>query len=291
MKVEKYLEKFGSRFSDKLVCVTGSTGGLGGCICDHLAILGARLVLADRNPQKQESLKKRLKEKYPSLEISCIRLDLDDLESVREAITALKEMKLDYFINNAGSYGIKRKKSYFGYNNVFTVNFISPYLVIRSLLQDEENIKAVCVASIAHKLSKADKRDIDRSKFKLDSRVYGNAKRFLMFSLWELKKSERLSICHPGITPTGITSNYPSFIKAVIKYPMKLLFQSPKKAALSVIEAMGGDPGEFCWIGPKVFGIWGSPKLKSLKKPSEDELNVVCSVADEIYKRFKEEKK
>jgi hypothetical protein len=207
---------------------------------------------------------------------------------VREAITALKEMKPDYFINNAGSYGIKRKKSYFGYNNVFTVNFISPYLVIRSLLQDEENIKAVCVASIAHKLSKADKRDIDRSKFKLDSRVYGNAKRFLMFSLWELKKSERLSICHPGITPTGITSNYPAFIKALIKYPMKLLFQSPQKASLSVIEALDKKTAGYSWIGPGFFGIWGSPKIKKIKKPDGEELKTLCAVAEKIFNDFTE---
>ncbi|MBE6591517.1 MAG: SDR family NAD(P)-dependent oxidoreductase [Ruminococcaceae bacterium] len=290
MKVKEYLEGFKGLFSGKTVAVTGSTGGLGKQLCDHLAFLGARLILVDRNPKKQRALIDSLTEKYPLLEIKCLTVQLDDPVTVKGAVDELLILKPDYLINNAGSYGIKPEKGFLGFNKVFIINFLSPYCLIRSLFEglDGNSFKAVCVGSIAYRLSRIDISDPDLSKSRLGSAIYGNAKHYLMIALSEMLKYERLSLCHPGITPTGITSNYPAFLRALIKYPMKLLFQSPKRASLSVIAALAGRCDRYSWIGPSVFGIWGRPRLQKMKKPTQEQIDAVCDLAEKIYFKYEE---
>ena len=151
------------------------------------------------------------------------------MDNVKSVTKELENMDIDIFIHNAGAYSIPRKICSSGYDNVFQINFVSPYYMIRTLLPTLRAKKgmAVAVGSIAHNYSKTDERDIDFRKRSASSKVYGNAKRFLMYSLYELFKNEKeasLSIVHPGITFTNITAHYPKLIFAVIKHPMKIIF-------------------------------------------------------------------
>ena len=148
----------------------------------------------------------------------------------------------------------------------------------------------VTVGSIAHNYSKSDKNDIDFSTKKAASKVYGNAKRYLMFSLFELFKCEEdvsLAVTHPGITFTNITAHYPKLIFAIIKNPMKIIFMKPEKAVLSIIK------GVFCptpyntWFGPRIFGIWGKPKLSTLNTCKSEEIQNIGIAAENIYKKLK----
>ena len=151
-----------------------------------------------------------------------------------------------------------------------------------------KNIKFVVVGSIAHNYSKIDITDIDFSKRKAASKVYGNAKRFLMYATMELYKNEkRIAITHPGITFTNITAHYPKLIFAVIKHPMKIIFMRPQKAALSILYGIFKDTRYHEWIGPNWFNIWGIPKLKRLKTCSEIESIKIFNIAEQIYKSIK----
>lgn len=119
------------------------------------------------------------------------------------------------------------------------------------------------------------------------SLVYGNAKRYLMFSLFELFKNEHevsLSTVHPGIAFTKITNHYPKLIFALIKYPMKLIFMKPKKAALSLVKGVFTSTRYFQWIGPRLFNVWGVPALKNLKTCDEEESKRIGEMAEKIYK-------
>ena len=96
--------------------------------------------------------------------------------------------------------------------------------------------RVVVVGSIAHNYSKTDINDIDFSTRPAASKVYGNAKRYLMFSLFELFKNQktRLAIVHPGITLTNMTSHYPKAINWLVKFAVGLLFPSPKTATATI---------------------------------------------------------
>ena len=291
-KYKKWLCENTESLCGKRVAITGSTGGLGKETCLYLAALGASLVLVDRNAKRSAALAKELCERFPSLSVERVECDLSSVSSVKEAAERLYGMEIDIFIHNAGAYSIPRCISDSGYDNVFTINFISPYYLIKTLLPSlrERGGRVIVVGSIAHNYSYIDEGDVDFRGVRAASKVYGNAKRYLMFSLYELFKSEEsvsLSVVHPGISFTGITAHYPKVIFAIIKYPMKVIFMKPRAACLSIVKGVFCDTGAYEWIGPRIFGIWGMPKKSALRRRREGEGKFVHITAEKIYKEIK----
>ena len=277
MRIKTWLRKNTHSLLGKTVLISGSTGGIGRELCAYLASLGASLVLLDRNRAKSEALKTELTSRYPALSVTLITADMADPHSIDTAADKLILLPIDIFICNAGAYSIPRYKCENGYDNVFQINFVSPYTIIKRLLPllKERGGRVVIVGSIAHNYSKSDPHDIDFSTRKRASLVYGNSKRYLMFTLNELFKSKTevgFAITHPGITFTGITSHYPKVIFSLIKNPMKVIFPHPRRACLSVLLGVFEDTSDREWIGPRLFNIWGRPKKQKLRSVKQEEL-------------------
>lgn len=241
--------------------------------------------MLDRSKERSTALARELMERYP-VKVEHITLDLEDIERVRTVAAELSERQIDCLILNAGAYSIARHRCSSGFDNVFQINFLSPYLLARSLLPSigARGGKVVLVGSIAHNYSRTDPQDIDFSERRAASKVYGNAKRYLMYSLMGLGG---VSITHPGIAVTGITAHYPKAVYALIKHPMKLIFMSPKKAALSVLEGVFSSTGEGEWIGPRVFNVWGLPKRQRLDTCRTAERKQIKDTAERLYEKFK----
>lgn len=289
MNYYKWINKNCNSLIGKTVAISGATGGIGAVLCDYFAYLGANLICLDRNIDKSNKLIANLKAKYPSLNAKHITIDLENFDMVKNAVEHLKTLEIDYILLNAGAYKIPRHKCSTGYDNVFQINFLSPYYIANELYSQimAKSGRVVAVSSIAHNYSKIDTDDIDFSTRTAASKVYGNAKRFLTYSLFNLfNNDDTLSIVHPGISFTNITNHYPKLIFAIIKYPMKIIFMKPKKAALCVLY------GLFCgckrneWIGPKYFNIWGLPKLKKLNTATQDEYMNICIKTNEIISKL-----
>lgn len=291
MKTPTWISKNTSDLHGKTVAITGSTGGLGQALCHHLASLGASLWLLDRNLPRSQALALSLEKEY-GIDVRCHTVDLADFASVRAAEEALLADPPDIFIHNAGAYSIPRCICTTGYDNGYQINFVSPYYLIRTLLPAlrERGGHVVVVGSIAHRYSATDPTDIDFSTRRAASKVYGNAKRYLMFSLPPLFAKEStvtLSVTHPGISFTGITAHYPPWLFAIIKHPMKWIFMKPRKASLSILAGVFDhtEPNE--WIGPRLFDVWGLPKKRRLRSVSVTEAARIEAVADEIYEKLK----
>ena len=290
MNINKWIKSNTSSLSGKLVAITGSTGGLGRELCRYLASLGASLILMDRNAERSAAFQRELLEVFPNISVDRIGVELSDIASVKSACEKLKERAPHIFIHNAGAYSIPRKICDSGFDNVFQINFVSPYYIIRELLPTlrEKGGHVMVVGSIAHRYSKTEPDNVDFANVKKASLVYGNAKRYLMFSLYELFKNEKkvtLSVTHPGITFTNITAHYPKLVFAIIKYPMKIIFQSPRLAALSLLAGIFEPCGYKEWIGPRAFDIWGRPQKKLLKSVSAEEGRAIEASANQIYKK------
>ena len=274
---------------NKTIAITGATGGLGVEICKHLASLGANLVLINRGLDKSERLKQQLLKKFPNIHIDIVIADLGNFKSVKTATEQLKQFNIDILILNAGVYCVPRYTTDIGYDNVFTTNFISHYYMVKQLLPIlEKSIegRVVAVGSIAHNYTKLNENDIDFSTNPKHSKVYGNSKRFLMFSLYELFKNQtkvKLSVVHPGVTFTNITKHYPKLVYALIKYPMKLTFPSPRRAGLNIVAGVFNSTNYHYWIGPKIFSVWGKPKLSKLKTCKVEESEKIFKTALERY--------
>lgn len=271
----------------KTVAITGSTGGIGIPLCKELLKRGASLILVDRNKSKSTALREALLKEFNTARICHVTADMADINSVKAATDQLINMEIDYFIHNAGAYSIPRYITDNGYDNVFHINFIAPYYMIKKLAPSikEKGGRIIATGSIAHRYSKTDVNDFDFRNRKKASLVYGNAKRYLMFSLYKLFEDDQqmLSIVHPGITFTGITAHYPKLVFAIIKYPMKIIFMKPKKACLSTVEGIYKHTPYSYWIGPRFFDIWGKPKLSKIKTET-CEINEIFEKAEEIYR-------
>lgn len=286
MTTKQWLRKNAVCLDGKTVAISGSTGGIGKELCDILLDIGAKLILIDRNFEKSRALAAHLKTIYPKSYITHIAADMEDISSVKTAAEQLLQTNVDFLILNAGAYAIPRKKCDTGYDNVFQINFLAPYYLARRLFPyiKERGGRIVAVSSIAHNYSKSDKTDIDFSTRKRASLVYGNAKRYLTYSLSELYgDTGSLSITHPGITFTGITAHYPKLIFAIIKYPMKLIFMKPRRAALSILSGIFYPTGKHEWIGPSVFNVWGLPRKKPLTTATQNEIKHICQESQKIY--------
>jgi NAD(P)-dependent dehydrogenase (short-subunit alcohol dehydrogenase family) len=288
MNVNKYLKQNAKDLTGRTVAITGTTGGLGGAICRHLLSLGANLILLDRNKRKSDALKVALLQEYPTAAIDQIPLDLSDMGSVRAACATLEMRDFDVLIHNAGAYSIPRFICDTGYDNVFQINFVSPYYMTCALLPKlrARGGRVVAVGSIAHNYSVTDVEDVDFRTRRRASLVYGNAKRYLMYGLHELFRGEdkaTLAIAHPGITFTNITAHYPPLIFAIIKHPMKIIFMKPKKAALSIVKGLFEASDYRTWIGPQLFDVWGRPSVKHLRTATDEEIARIDCMARKIY--------
>lgn len=288
MSTKSWLNKNTQSLSGKVVALFGASGGLGRELCRYVLSLGGRLIVIDRNPEKQRELLKMLAVEYPKAFVSGLICDLEDINSVKRVACELENLDVDVIIHNAGAYSIPRRICETGLDNVFQINFASPYYITRSLLPhlEAKGGRVVVLGSIAHNYSKTDPEDTDFRTRQKASLAYGNAKRYVMFSHLELAKSHpnvHISVAHPGITFTNITAHYPKLIFAIIKHPMKLIFMRPKKAALSVVGAMFCDTPAYSWIGPRLFDVWGLPSIKKLKTCKNDEIMNIYAKSEQIY--------
>lgn len=246
--------------------------------------------MLDRNSERSNAFKEELKSLYPKITVKNIIADCEDISSVKRAVAELFLEKIDYIILNAGAYSIPRRRTSCGYDNVFTINFVAPYFLVKSLLEKKkpQDTKVIAVGSIAHNYSKTDENDIDFSSRNASSLVYGNSKRYLMFSLTKLfENTDNFSLVHPGITFTNITAHYPKLIFAIIKNPMKIIFMKPYTAALNTVYGIFNTTKKGFWIGPRIFNIWGNPNLKKLSTYSDAEAERIFNTAEKIYNEIK----
>lgn len=294
MNINKWLKNNTKNLSGKRVVVTGATGGLGKELCMYLAGLNASLVLACRNENLALDLKKQIINKYPNVMIDFVSLDLSSMQSVNECIDKLQKFdRIDILIHNAGVYNVPVKKLETGFNNIFQINFVSPYYLTKELLpllKKSKEPMCMVVGSIAHNYSKTSSSDIDFSFSKKPSKIYGNSKRYLMFSMFELFKNENnisFSVAHPGITLTNMTNHYPKFINWFVKIGIKLIFPAPKKATLNLVKGIFTPCNYHEWVGPKFLNIWGRPKKQKLNTCSTEESLDIYNKSEEIYKKLK----
>lgn len=287
MNTDKYVKNLGTLIN-KTIAVTGTTGGIGKVVCRYIALLRGNLILINRNKTRAEKQKAELEAEFPTLKIIILIADLSDIESVKAMCETLKKHAVDILILNAGAYSVPRFTTTSGLDNVFQINFAAQYYIAKQMLKTtmRKNAKIIAVGSIAHNYSRLDKSDFDFKCRKSSALVYGNSKRFLMFSLFELFKNRNdvsLAVCHPGITFTNITAHYPKLLFAIIKNPMKVIFMKPKKAALSIIDGCFKECEERSWIGPRFFNIWGKPTKKKLNTCTLAEQKEIFEIAESIY--------
>lgn len=221
---------------DGRVCVvTGANSGVGFETSVELAKHGAHLVMVCRSPMRGEAARVRI-EAVAKGPVDLIIADLSCLEEVRKLGRTLLDRypKIHVLINNAGQYNTQRLVTVDGFEAVFAVNYLAPFLLTHLLL---DRIKAsapsriINVNSKGHQFGGLDLNDLHWKKRKYRGlKGYGASKTAgIMFTRELARRLQGTGVTvlavHPGEVLSNIGLNngvvYKTFRKVVIDRMLK----------------------------------------------------------------------
>ena len=272
---QEWLDSHTYDLQDRVVAITGATSVLGRYVVRDLLKVNAQVVMLDRDLPTMQKFSEELKAEFPHALVECVQIDLSQIKSIDSAVTQIINRRLDYLILGVGVFKIPVATSQLGYNNIFQINFVGQYYLMRQLLPalQRNNGKVVALTSYAYNEGKLDEDDIDYSKYsKQPSKIYGNAKRFLTLALSEFFKDRddvRLALVHTGI---------------VTRSALKILFPKPEIAALNIVRGVFENITCEQWIGPKIAKFWGVPTVMQLPTATAEERAKIYNIAENICK-------
>jgi len=255
----------------KKVLITGSSSGLGLATAKQLAALGAEVIMAVRSgiPEKGEEVKKA----SGSNKVTMLYVDLSDFNTIKKLISEvkLKVGKIDVLICNAAVVVSEARKTSAGFDEMFTVNYLSKFVLVQGLLKEncfntEGNTipRIVFVSSESHRNPTAFEWDTF-GKFQ-DHKMAKTVERYgyykLLMTTFAQELSRRLNVdktnysvfalC-PGPVNSNIAREAPKLAQPVMKLVFKIFFNSPEKAAAPVVyltasKAIEGKPTDYLFL-------------------------------------------
>jgi retinol dehydrogenase-12 len=253
--------------NDKVCVVTGATSGIGKATAAELARQGAQVILVGRDRGRAEATAAELATAGPLPP----RLELADLSSMAE-VRALADRldkldRIDVLINNAGLVAGQRRVTVDGFEEVFAVNHLAPFLLTTLLLgrlTASAPARVITVTSDAHTAAHLD-LDNPQPEHGWESwRAYANSK--LANILFTRELARRLegtgvtaNCAHPGVVRTrfGREARFPMRVGLMLARPFLL---SPQRGAATIV---------YLATSPDVAGATGGYYVKSrLREPS-----------------------
>lgn len=202
--------------SGKLCIISGSTSGVGLAAVRRLARAGAHIVMLCRNPEKAESVRGQILAQHP-VRVDIVTADFKDLEQVRQAAATLlgNYPRIDVLINSAGLFSTSRTLTGGGFETVFCVNHLAPFLLTHLLLErlrQSAPARVIQVNSEGHRFGGLDLADLNWEHRRYNGyRSYGASKIAQLLTTWEfadrLREGVTINAMHPGDVRTNIGNN------------------------------------------------------------------------------------
>lgn len=204
--------------SNKVIIITGANSGIGLSTLIELSKNNAKIILACRDLNKTLKIKNEVEKLINNKNMEIIKLDLSDLDSIREFVKQFlsKYNRLDILINNAGVMGSQKKElTKNGFERCFGTNyfghFLLTYLLLEIIKKTPES-RVINVSSMAHIYGYLNLDDLNCEKYYHYQRSYGGSKLAnIMFSYELNKKLEKFNSksfsVHPGVVRTNFIDN------------------------------------------------------------------------------------
>ena len=135
LRHQKYFDKSdqGVDVRGRVALITGANSGIGFATALELAKRGMSVYLLCRNPERGQDAENRIRKATGSETVYFHRLDLSDLNQVRESAVSLltKVEKIDVFIHNAGILPLTEMRSVQGHELTLATNLLGHHLLTR----------------------------------------------------------------------------------------------------------------------------------------------------------------
>lgn len=263
--------------NDKTFLITGANTGAGYEASKIILRKGAEVVMLNRNEQKSKNaisaLKKELGE---NIKVSFMKLDLADLDSVKQAAQEINNsiVKIDALICNAAVAQIaKQTFTKDGFESHLGINHYGHFLLVNLLFNkiEENKGRIVTVVSEGYKMGLKEIQfdDMNFDKNYNPMKTYCHSKLAQMIFSFDLQnrlkqanKSTKVYVCHPGASRTTLIRETASrrdriLFSIMAKFP---IVQSAEQGSYPEVmcatepnlkqEAYYGPTGMMQWKGP-----------------------------------------
>ena len=196
----------------KVCIVTGANSGIGKATALGLAQRGATVVMVCRDQAKGEEAQNEIKEKSGNDAVDLMLADLTSQASIRQLAENIQQhyQQLHVLINNAGVVNLKRRETSDGFETMFAVNYLAPFLLTNLLL---EKLKAsapariVNVSSDSHESGYIKMDDLQSEKQYKFMQSYGQSKLAVVLFTYELARRLRRNRSDCQLPPPRLRSH------------------------------------------------------------------------------------
>ncbi|CAA0090872.1 Fatty acyl-CoA reductase [Halioglobus japonicus] len=242
----------GISLEGKLAVVTGASSGLGLETCRVLAAAGATVLMVARDEDKLEAVAAQLLQAQPDAQLLTQRMDLADLNSVRNAATEilLYHSEIQLLINNAGVMACPLQRTAQDFEMQFGTNHLGHFLftgLLSEALLDGAPGRVINLSSAGHKFARFNFDDPSYLRRPYDKwQAYGESKTAnVLFTVGlDLRTRERgvrSFAVHPGaiMTNLGRHMEEADLVTLSEKSPsgQKLEFKSVEQGAATTVWA------------------------------------------------------
>ncbi len=243
---------------DKRCVVTGANSGIGKAIATELARRGAEVVMVCRSRARGEEARADVIAKSASARVSLMICDVGDMDSVRSFAASWKargagRTQIDVLFNNAGVYLPNRVLSPQGYESMFAINHLGPFLMTNLLADEVAGGRVITTSSVAHSWGNVDLDDLDYAKgLWVPLRQYGTSKLCNVLFTRALKRRYdadgrgTFAACfHPGAVGTGFGQDEQGFVNFGMRVIKPLILTPEQGADTAIFLATTPDPTPF----------------------------------------------
>jgi len=261
--------------ANKVVLITGGTGGIGKATSIGLARLGARIGITGRDRARAEQAAADIRTASGNPAVDAFAADMTSQAEVRRLAVAVLAAypRLDVLVNNVGGFWAHRHLTADGLERTFALNYLAPFL-LTSLLLDRLTSSAparvVTVSSGAQAMGRIAFDDLQGTRNYSGQRAYSQSKLASVMFTNELARrlagtGVTANCLHPGVVRTNFGSEDQARFFAVISRVTLPLLKTPAQGAQTAI---------YLASSPDMDGITGqffaNRKLKTANKAAYD---------------------
>lgn len=230
---------------DRVVLVTGATSGIGKMTALELARMGAKVVVASRNPEKCRNTVSEIASQTGNQSAEYLAADLSVMAEVRRLADEFRKRhsKLHVLANNAGGIYSKRRVTPDGLEYTFALNHLGHFLLTNLLLDAllaAGSSRIISVSSGIHRAARIRFDDLELTHGYSAFKAYGQSKLANVLFTYELDRrlhgtGVSANVMSPGMTSTGFGLNNKGFLGWMTRISNAIGGRTPQKGAQTLI--------------------------------------------------------